>query len=167
MEKGQYLYNISGHKLTLKLTGPLTYLNSVAFDSFISRIFEKEPPEEIFIDLSETTGIDSTNLGLLARIGEESISGHGFRTAILSTSPDISRTLESMGFDAVFRIIDNSPNTKGALKKIPERHSSNEQELAGTILEAHKQLMAMNKENENTFRSVVEFMEKDIKKHKK
>lgn len=162
MKAQQYLFTICKNVLCLKLRGNITYLNSYPFDSFSRHIFTRTDFTSVLIDLSETTGIDSTNLGILARIGSAARTRSGEKATIIATSPDISRTLESMGFGQVFAII-NEPAPPGAgLKPLPPAAPEGVTGLAETILDAHRELMSISKQNEKTFRSVVDFMEKDI-----
>lgn len=166
MKTRQYLYTICKKVLCLKLRGNITYMDSYPFDHFSRAIFREPAFTSVLIDLSQTTGIDSTNLGILARIGTAARALSGEKAVIITTTPDITRTLESMGFTQVFSFMTETAPPTPPLKPLPPAAPEEVTGLAETILEAHRELMAISKENEKTFRSVVDFMEKDIAKLK-
>jgi anti-anti-sigma regulatory factor len=63
-------------------------------------------------DLTEAELLDSTNLGLLARIAERVHRSGGARCVIVSTREDINCVLQSMAFDEVFELV-TAPQSGG------------------------------------------------------
>ncbi|MNT84274.1 hypothetical protein D3C72_2242660 [compost metagenome] len=70
-----------------------------ALDATIEKIFTALNFSAIVIDLTETESIDSTTLGLLAKLSILSRQKVGLLPTVVTTNPDISRLLQSMGFD--------------------------------------------------------------------
>jgi anti-anti-sigma factor len=165
MQNGEYLYSWHNDACVIKLTGSLSYAESGDFACFIDKLFESTPPPAIVIDLSETSSLDSTNLGLLAKIARTTLEQDKQKTVMISPKPDINRVLKSMGFDKVFTIVQDSyisPNPQEKPSKIPNKEMS-EHELARTVLESHRTLMELNENNRETFKNVVQFLEREIK----
>jgi len=160
MQSGEYLYSLCDGCCVLKLVGGLTYSESGDLDSFLEKLFEAQPMPEIVVDLSETKSIDSTNLGLLAKIARASLDQKQRKTIMVSPKTDINRILTSMGFDRVFDIVRSSKATGGEMDKIPHRDIS-DQELAHTLLKVHRTLMELNETNRAIFKNVVRFLEKE------
>ncbi|HOG63961.1 MAG TPA: STAS domain-containing protein [Spirochaetota bacterium] len=161
MQSGSYQYAWLNNIYIIKLSGSLTYSSSGDLDAFISRIFAERNFSNILIDLSETDSLDSTNLGLLAKIGRYTLDTFQRKTSMISPRDDINRVLRSMGFDSVFTIITEPEHFSGTLSSIPHTEQS-ERETAQTILDAHRTLMEMNDANRSVFKNVVKFLEKEI-----
>ena len=58
--------------------------------------------KSVVVDLSHTESIDSTSLGLLAKLSIQADRRFGYRPILVSTQADITRILCSMGLDDVF-----------------------------------------------------------------
>ena len=78
---------------------------------------------------------------------------------ILSTNQDITRILESMGFDQVFIILACECQEK-CLDELPEVEPS-EQEMMEKVISAHRVLMGLSEQNQETFKSLVEALEQE------
>ncbi|HQM45359.1 MAG TPA: STAS domain-containing protein, partial [Smithellaceae bacterium] len=68
METGSVYYARHENTYVIKLIGEVRYQLGCAFDDFLKRLFAKDDFRDIVIDLTETRMIDSTCLGLLAKI---------------------------------------------------------------------------------------------------
>jgi anti-anti-sigma factor len=161
MQTGSYLYAWLNNIYIIKLVGSLTYSTSSDLDGFIKRIFAEGGFSNILIDLSETDSLDSTNLGLLAKIGRYTLDNFQRKTSMISPREEINRVLKSMGFDSVFTIITEPEHFSAELAAIPHT-PQNEHETARTILDAHRTLMELNEANRSVFKNVVRFLEKEI-----
>ena len=77
---------------------------------------------------------------------------------ILSTNPNITRVLDSMGFDRVFHIrqepLENDEDL-GELPVLPE----SEEGVHKRVLEAHRVLMGLSDDNRAQFRELVSLLE--------
>ena len=162
MQNGEYLYSYHNDICVIKLVGCLSYAESGDFACFIDKLFEKTPPAAVAIDLSETGSLDSTNLGLIAKIARITLEQGKPKTVMISPRPDINRVLKSMGFEGVFDIVQSSDIAQKEPDKIPRMEVS-EHELARTVLESHRTLMELNESNREVFKNVVQFLEREIK----
>jgi anti-sigma B factor antagonist len=69
----------------------------------------------VVVDLTETTFIDSTGLGVLIR-GVERLRTEGGRLAVVCIDPNLTRIFEVTGLDRFFSIY---PSRKEALAQVP------------------------------------------------
>jgi anti-sigma B factor antagonist len=69
----------------------------------------------VVVDLSETSFIDSTGLGVLIR-GVERLQTEGGRLAVVSTDPNMTKVFEVTGLDRVFTIYSSRDE---ALAQVP------------------------------------------------
>ncbi len=114
----------------------------------------------VVIDLTETTVIDSTTLGLLAKIAVAARKQSNFLPTIISTNPDITKMVISMGFDKIFIIMNEPASNYEQLKEIAILKAS-EQEVKERVLEAHRVLMDMNFKNQQEFKDLVATLESE------
>ncbi|MFC3151133.1 STAS domain-containing protein [Litoribrevibacter euphylliae] len=162
MENGRILVSAKDGTYILKFMGDVRLTLCATLDDFLESMCRSEQLQAVLIDLTETEGIDSTSLGLLAKISVLSRKKHHLIPTIISTNPDITRILESMGFDKVFVILNNPLSTPINLSELPVIEGS-EAVVHQKVLEAHKILMAMNDSNKETFKDLVYTLEGDCK----
>ena len=130
-----------------------------SLDHFLESMFSDPDFKTVLIDLTETEGIDSTSLGLLAKISVKMQQQFHLLPTILSINEDITRILLSMGFDKVFILIrEYSSGNAPLLKEVPEILGS-EEDVKNTVLNAHKTLMDLNEKNRATFSELVSSLE--------
>ena len=163
MDNGKVLHASHDGIHVLRFVGDIRYTMSPSIDLFLKEIFSGPSPAGFFIDLTETDSIDSTNLGLLARIAKSMKSLNGSRVTILSDRTDINSVLISMAFDEVFDIVTHTELESGAEKELV-RQSTDKETLTRTVLEAHRALMELSERNEEMFRDVVTTLENNMGK---
>ena len=157
-----FLYSINNEKVFIKLTGDVKYSYSNIFSDFIDNVFSCDKHNDIIIDLTETLYIDSTNLGLLAKISRLQNRRNQKKVTIISDKKNINDVLESMGFDMVFILIKSAEVNADSYKEIENLSSLDDRETAKLMLDAHKELADVNSNNKNTFKDVINFLEKDL-----
>lgn len=163
MRDGNVFYAKSGTCYFIKLTGNVRFTISREFDNFIvNELFKDKDFDNIMIDLTEAEYLDSTILGLLARIANLMRVRCNRKVTILSDNPNINFLLDNIGFGDVFIIVEDSSLTTEPLKKISDRPGSGELEQAKVILEAHQLLMNMNEKNNSVFKSLVDALQKEV-----
>jgi len=163
MNEGKYQFAKNNTFYMIKMSGNLKYTGSGGFDSFIENIFSNIENKEMFIDLTDAEYLDSTNLGILAKIADTVQTDFNKRTTIISSNPDITTLLINIGFDDYFTIIDENPETDTLLEDISDIVSK-DRNMAIMMLEAHKSLMELNSKNKKIFSSVVKLLEDEVKK---
>lgn len=162
MNKGEYKFAQEDGRYFIKLTGDLKYTESGNFASFINYLDNNRDFKNILVDLTEANYIDSTNLGLLAKLAQLVIEKDNHRMTVLTTNPDITELLHNIGFDDICLLIEDPETLDMPFENIMGIDEA-EESMAKVMLEAHRRLMNMNEKNEKEFKNVVELMEKQIK----
>lgn len=136
---------------------------SAGLEAFMAHLFETRDFDNVLIDLTDLAGIDSTNLGLIARITRYTQQSFGRKATIVSTNDDINTILESVGFDQVFIIVRDPQNPEVELKALAGLDGT-EKDMAQLILNAHRELLALNERNKAMFSDVVDLLEEELER---
>lgn len=148
----------------LKLRGDVRVPICTSLETFIeAHLLNDKRLRAVMIDLTETDSIDSTALGLLAKIAVALRELNLGKPIILCLSSDINRILASMGFDEVFRILQTTAALRDRLDELPDEVLS-EAEVTQCVIDAHRTLMGLSESNQQTFRSLVDALESE-KRH--
>ncbi|MFP4417623.1 MAG: STAS domain-containing protein [Fibrobacterota bacterium] len=160
MKEGKFLFTIFEKICVIKPVGNINYTISQEFDTFLRQVFTDSSIHSFIIDMRETEYIDSTNLGLLARIQEHSLSRLHTRVTIISTNPFITEILTNLGFDRIFDMITEAPSINDCMHEVPHEECCREK-VAPIMLKAHRYLMSINEKNRQMFRNVVNYLEEE------
>ncbi len=158
MNTGRIQFAEAEGTFVLKFIGDVRLTLCAALDAYIEKIFSALNFDAIIIDLSETEAIDSTSLGLLAKLSILSQQKVGFLPTLVSNHDDMNRLLQSMGFDQVFNIVSEAVPSDTELQDLPGQMLS-EDLVKGKVLEAHRILMDLNEHNREAFRDLVSTLE--------
>jgi anti-anti-sigma factor len=160
MDNGNVLHASHNNVHVLRFIGDIRYTLSPSIDRYLEEIFTGHKPAGFVIDLTEADSIDSTNLGLLARLATRMQRLDARRVTIVSNRADINSVLTSMALDEVFDIIEDTRLETGAAQEVPQINTDRET-LARTLIDAHRALMDINEHNRAMFRDVVTALEKN------
>lgn len=161
MNPGQVHYAVTENRAFLKLSGVIRHPLSQRINVAVGRMFAKVTVQGVVVDLQEAEFIDSTCLGLLARVATRCLELDCERPILVSTQPEVNRVLRGMGFDRVFVLVENPA--------APTTGLSDAAELAGIcrrpdpqiVLDAHRALCDMNEHNRHLFQNVIEQLTAD------
>lgn len=142
----------------LKFIGEIRLNLCSTLDSLVESITQDPNFKTVVVDLTETEIIDSTTLGLLAKIAMAAYKRSKFLPTLISTNPDVTRIAMSMGFNKIFIIVKEPASRIEELEEIPVLKAS-EQEVRDKVLEAHRVLMGMNSRNREEFKNLVRALE--------
>ncbi|TVP58682.1 MAG: anti-sigma factor antagonist [Halomonadaceae bacterium] len=142
----------------LKFIGEIRLNLCSTLDQIIDDMVGNPEFKTVVVDLTETEVIDSTTLGLLAKIALASEERSRFLPTLISTNPDVTRIVQSMGFDRIFLIVREPASEIEELEEIPLLRAS-EQQVRDKVLDAHRVLMSMNKRNRDEFQNLVQALE--------
>ena len=162
MLSGRILYAVHNGTYVIKFVGDVRVPLCASLEGFLERMFGDPSLQAVLIDMTETAAIDSTALGLIAKIAVSLRERLQKKPVILSTNPDVNRILGSMGFDRVFLILERTPDSPEALAELPFNEPS-QQELTRNVIDAHRVLMSLNEKNKATFRDLVAALESEQK----
>lgn len=143
----------------IKLVGDVRLTLCISFDQFIASMFGGENFKTVVFDLREAEGIDSTTLGLMAKISIGSRErGHG-NPVVVTANPSIQRLLVSMGFEDIFELVSNrNLPFSGGVRPLAE-NLEDESAIKAKVLEAHEILMDLNQPNKVKFHELVETLQ--------
>lgn len=149
--------------LVLVLQGHVRYMTARSLRTFLDALLEQDANETVVIDLRGLDSIDSTGMGLLARVGRITLN-HGRRSVIVCPSHDVMTCLRSASFDTLFIMTDYWPfEREPHLSEVPLESRSPLSDVMGRVmLEAHRELAAMSEENRLAFSGVVAALEADL-----
>lgn len=142
----------------LKFIGEIRLNLCSTLDGLVESITSNPDFRTVVIDLTETEIIDSTTLGLLAKIAMAAEKRSAFLPTLISTNPDITRIVTSMGFDTIFIIVSEPASRIEELEELPVLRAS-EREVRDQVLDAHRVLMGLNSHNHEEFRNLVRALE--------
>lgn len=146
----------------LKLEGDVRHPLSPAINALLDRAFADPELRCFLVDLSEVDAIDSTNLGVLARIANH-MAEHGLpRPTLIVPGADIQTVLRSVCFDRIFHVVGETGDTAATLASLPGVETD-ERAMLALALDAHRRLCAIDDGNREVFRDVVELMERELR----
>jgi len=161
MSSSKVYYAVNADIHGLKYVGQIRYTIGASLDKFIKTVFDGPRPEGFMVDLREVETIDSTNLGLLARIANLMKQCGAPRVTLVSTDEDINRLLISIGFDEVFDIVDETGHVMTDSQELGLQEDTGP-EMAQTVLNAHRTLMSISEDNKARFQDVIELFEQQF-----
>lgn len=159
MQPGRILVAEHNGSNVIKLVGDVRLTLCTVLDDYFEQMFGDKDFSSVIVDLNEAENVDSTTLGLLAKLALMARNRYQLTPVILSTNPDITRVLQSMGFDRVFRIRQHPLSNEEDLGELPQVEES-EGAVKEKVLEAHRVLMGLNDRNKAKFKELVSMLEK-------
>lgn len=130
-----------------------------SFDHYLDSMLSDVGFESVLVDLCDTVAIDSTSLGVLAKLSLGVQKKCHKLPTMLCVAPDILRVLRNMGFDDVFTIVDEQYNSSQGLAEIPLAADFSEDVMRKRVIDAHKVLMGLNEGNRAAFKDLVTALE--------
>jgi len=158
MSTGSIYYAVQSGCYVLKCVGDVRLTLCSSLDCHLETVMCGQSLDDVVIDLTEADGVDSTTLGLIAKLAVRAARMGLPRPALVSTNEDVTRVLYSMGFDAVFMLMDALPVSACDLKSLPWVAES-DQQMKARIIAAHEVLMGLNDENREAFQDLVKALE--------
>ncbi|WP_231758156.1 STAS domain-containing protein [Microbulbifer elongatus] len=160
MQSGQIMVGDHQGIYVVKLVGDVRLNLCTSFDSFIDRMFSQSDFRSVVFDMHDTDGVDSTTLGLMAKIAFRSEASDGGKPLVLCDDRGLLHLLDSMGFDDLMDFSSEADAYQAEPAPL-KCDAPDEQSAREMVLEAHRVLMSMNKENADTFRDLVHALESE------
>lgn len=131
-----------------------------ALTNYLDKLFSVEEINSVVVDLKSATAVDSTTLGLLAKLALYLRNTNDLKPVLLVEDPSMIRLLESMGIEEVFDFSESLTESMGKEKEMPCT-TVGEEEARTKVIEAHKTLMGLNRKNMMVFSDLVKSLEKE------
>lgn len=169
METGKILIAEDSGNYLVKLVGYVRLTLCASLNNYIENIFKlKEDSDRpasakhVLIDLCDTEGLDSTTLGLLAKLALYCQREFKLKPLLFCASPGILRELEVMAIDSYFEIIQEPCNKESFsqenMQELPQVDSKQEA-VRDQILAAHRLLIELNPACEEDFSDLIQSLE--------
>ena len=138
----------------IKLTGDVRLTLCAALEDYLEHMFEDSGLQSVTLNLHQAEGIDSTTLGILARMALRARGENGFKPVICSCDASINRLLESMAFDQIFDIRKEDCSGPDPVSELPTVLKDTAQ-VKQKVIEAHGALMDLSEQNRLRFQDLV------------
>ncbi|MGF1613198.1 MAG: STAS domain-containing protein [Gammaproteobacteria bacterium] len=161
MAEGQILYARRKEVHCLHFLGEVRYPLAPTLERCLDELLGGGEPLSFAIDLTAVSTIDSTNLGLLARLANRLRQCGGPALTLISDQEDVNELLIALGFDEVCQMVSSDHALPvGAVALAPENHDG--AGMAHTVLEAHRTLVKLKESNRELFEDVITLLEPAI-----
>ena len=161
-DRGKILVAKQNGTFLLQFVGDVRLTLCVAIDDYLKQMFDDPDFEAVIVDLCRADCLDSTSLGLLAKLAQETADLTKRRPLLVCHSADLLMALSNLGVDELFEAYDGVvAEATPATGARPEGFSANPDEAAMRlrVIEAHRVLMALNSANADAFKDLVEQLE--------
>lgn len=157
-------YSFSGTSCIIRLIGDMKYTTVASdFEVFIDALLEKEDIKDVIVDMRECTYIDSTDLGILARVAITQVQRQAPKPIIVHEEASrIVKTIEEIGLGRIFNLMTSIDLAESDFTEIDSAEEKSELALAKMMVSAHQQLVDVDEANREKFSSVIDFMENEI-----
>jgi anti-anti-sigma regulatory factor len=170
MADGRVTYAAEGDWHVLRYFGRVDYTMAPAIERFLDGLPHgpTQPVRPFLFDLSCARLLDSTNLGLIARVVERARAEGAGRSLVLSQSGDIDDVVRSMGFEAIVDLTAERPGsvregTSCSDEEVVTDETTSQGEMLRTMLEAHRALAGLDEEETGQWRDVVTMLEAEMR----
>ncbi|HET9957347.1 MAG TPA: STAS domain-containing protein [Polyangiaceae bacterium] len=160
MAKGHVTHAEHDGVHVLRYFGRVDYMAACGIQKFLDSLVEQGELSGLVFDLTDAEALDSTNLGLLARMRERVRARRLAESLIVSRNEDINDVLYSMGFDRIFQIVTDAPAASKDGSDPIDGAATSQEELRKTMLDAHRALLELSDRGRAEFQDVVACLEK-------
>ncbi len=166
-ENSQVIIGIINNGYIIKVTGKGTMEYCSELFQFLSDKIENENIENIYFELSETTYLDSSFIGVIVSVQKKLKKMQKGNLILLNPSEKSKEIMSTMGLLEIMPIQEDHTfkniEVSGEIKKRLEKNYKDIQ----VLLESHQNLMELNSENRKRFSLVEEMLKKELEKEKK
>lgn len=159
MQQGRILAASHDGAYVIRLVGDVRLTLCTTIDEYFQQMYDDPNFASVWVDLCDAEGIDSTTLGLLAKLALKIKQQFGFEPAIYSCDPGINRLLRSMAFHRLFDLHEESCSNPEDIEEIPTVQGS-EDSVKSKVIEAHRVLMGISEENRERFKDLMTALER-------
>lgn len=161
MSSGRIEYASLDGTHIFKIIGEVRAYGCLSLDHLLNKVEQQTKIVGAVVDLTETTFIDSTVLGILAKLGLKLRQRHQIKPFMFSTNPDITTLANSMGLNQIFDIVTCCNQNPKICTTVLQDEQCDQSELLKIVLDAHRTLMQLNEQNKNMFEPLVNQLQKE------
>ena len=161
MAPGKILVSQDGRSYIIRLVGDVRVTLCASLNNYMEVIFMSEKISEIIVDMVDTEGVDSTTLGLLAKLAIYSNENFKIRPIVFCPDESLYETLMVMGLDDVFKIVQRLRSRLEDYEELSvEDPSAVADRTTQQVLDAHRLLSSFNEKNKHEFLDLIQALEK-------
>lgn len=158
---GKILVSQDGRSYIIRLVGDVRVTLCASLNNYMEVIFMSEKISEIIVDMVDTEGVDSTTLGLLAKLAIYSNENFKIRPIVFCPDESLYETLMVMGLDDVFKIVQRLRSRLEDYEELSvEDPSAVADRTTQQVLDAHRLLSSFNEKNKHEFLDLIQALEK-------
>ncbi|MGA2142688.1 MAG: STAS domain-containing protein [Brevinematales bacterium] len=155
----------SGYIIKVIGKGTMEYCSELF--QFLSEKIENEKAENVYFELSETTYLDSSFIGVIVSVQKKLKKASNGNLILLNPSDKTKEILSTMGLLDIMPIQENDTFKNIEISsEIKKKLEKNYQDIQ-VLLESHQNLMELSSENRKRFSLVEEMLKKELEKEKK
>jgi anti-anti-sigma regulatory factor len=143
-----------------KLVGEVRAPCCSSLDHLLDKLGTLPQITGVIVDLTEAYFVDSTALGIVAKLGIRIHSLYNIQPVLLSTNNDITTLANSMGLGQIFVLL-NCPNSEQCCTQSLPEETPDQLDMLHTVLEAHRALIKLNASNRAMFEPLVQQLERE------
>jgi anti-anti-sigma factor len=159
---GKILVSQSNRSHVIKLVGDVRVTLCASLNDYMETIFKSDEISEIIVDMTDTDGVDSTTLGLLAKLAIYSNNRFEIRPIVFCPDESLHKTLMVMGLDDVFEIVQSLRSRLESYEELPANSGvAIADRTKQHVLEAHRLLSSFNEKNKHDFLDLIKALEEE------
>lgn len=155
----------NGEIALVRVIGRGNFSSAVPFKNFASLLQNKGADLKFILDLQQCESMDSTFMGVLAGICITQMKTGRGKVIVVNANDHCKRLLKNLGLTHLLDLragnIVEVERAEDQLAPAPAA-SVNRVEQICTTLEAHKELVRLDQQNEVKFQAVIEYLEKSL-----
>lgn len=140
----------------VKLVGEIRANDCPVLDDMVSQL-KQSTFHGLLVNLTEATFLDSTALGLLAKLGMLAKNRSGVQPVLFSTNADITTLINSIGLGSIYLVL-SCRAMPACLATLPQAQSDQKQMLE-MVLDAHRTLSDLSDQNQEMFAALLNQLE--------
>lgn len=166
MSRGKILVADERSDYLLKFVGDVRLNLCTSLNRYMQALFKKDKVNRVVVDMLDAEGVDSTTLGLIAKMGLYCRKHYQTNVQLFCDNPSILRTLSCMGLDEIIDVLDRELDSQldSDLGDYLEESSGSDaavDEIRQHVLEAHRVLSQINPNGGEEFADLISALERD------
>lgn len=138
----------------IKFIGTIRYSHCGGLESHIEYLFDGHDYKQIVIDLEEADILDSTALGLLAKIAIQLKNTTKVSPIIFLKTGELANIIKRVCFDQVFQLIFNGElQPFEALEELVS-NEQDEKQVLQRVIDAHESLAILSEKNRQLYKDI-------------
>ena len=118
MEPGKILVSQYNGSYVIKLVGDVRVTLCTSLNNYMDVVFQSDKISEVVIDMIDAVGVDSTTLGLLAKLAIYCNDKFKLKPVVFCPDDSLYQILMVMGLDDVFEIVQSVPSVSEKLEEL-------------------------------------------------